>query len=141
MANEIFEAIRNGDTKRAERLLAADPASAMTRDAGVSAIMHAIYHRRHPIVDLLPNQISEFDIVEAAALGDTQCLRSLLRDHPDQICTYSADGFTPLHLASFFSKPEAAQELLNNGADPNAVATNGSKLAVINSAAASNNAD
>jgi ankyrin repeat protein len=65
----------------------------------------------------------------------------LLRDYPDLICTYSADGFTPLHLASFFSQPAAVEELLKNGADPNAVATNGSKLAVINSAAASNNAE
>jgi ankyrin repeat protein len=64
-----------------------------------------------------------------------------LRDHPDLVCTYSADGFTPLHLSSFFSQAAAVEELLSNGADPNAVATNGSKLAVINSAAASRNAE
>jgi ankyrin repeat protein len=65
----------------------------------------------------------------------------LLQQQPDVICTYSADGFTPLHFAAFFSQPEAAEELLNNGADPNAVASNGTRLAVINSAAASGNAD
>lgn len=142
MANEIFEAIRNGDSERVTSLLAADPANAQARDEkGVSAIMQAVYHRQQSILDLLRRQIGDLDIFEAAALGDTSRLRSLLRDHPDLVCTYSADGFTPLHLASFFSKPAAAEELLKNGADPHAVATNGSKLAVINSAAASNSAE
>jgi len=142
MANEIFEAIRAGNPQEVINLLAADPANARARDdKGVSAIMQAVYQRRHAILDLLRRQIGDLDIFEAAAVGDTSHLRSLLRDHPDLVCTYSADGFTPLHLASFFSQPAAAEELLKNGADPNAVATNGSKLAVINSAAASNNAE
>lgn len=142
MTNEIFEAIRSGDAERAKAVLAADAANARARDdKGVSAIMQAVYHRRQPIVDLLRGQTGELDIFEAAALGDSDRLRSLLRDHPDLVCTYSPDGFTPLHLASFFSQPAAVEELLHNGADPNAVATNGSKLAVINSAAASNNAE
>jgi ankyrin repeat protein len=142
MANEVFEAIRTGNSEQVASLVGADPTSARARnDAGVSAIMQAVYHRRQAIVDLLREQAGELDIFEAAALGDTSRLRSLLRDHPDLVCTHSADGFTPLHLASFFSQPAAAEELLKNGADPNAVATNGSKLAVINSAAASGNAD
>jgi ankyrin repeat protein len=142
MASEIFEAIRTGDTAKVSSLLAADPANARARDdAGISAIMQARYQRQQAIVDLLRNTAGDLDIFEAATLGDTTRLRSLLRDHPDLVCTFSADGFTPLHLASFFSQPEAAKDLLNNGADPNAVATNGSKLAVINSAAASGNAE
>lgn len=142
MANEIFEAIRNGDTAKVSRLLAVDPASAGARDdQGVSAIMQARYQRQIAIVDLLRNPAGDLDIFEATALGDTNRLRSLLRDHPDLVCTFSADGFTALHFASFFSQPEAAEELLNHGADPNAIATNGTKLAAINSAAASGNAE
>jgi uncharacterized protein len=142
MVNEIFEAIRAGDTARITSLLANDPANAGARnDAGVSAIMQAVYQRQHAIVDLLRQQAGELDIFEASALGDTVRLHSLVRQHPDLVCTYSPDGFTALHLASFFSQPTAVEELLNHGADPNAIATNGSKLAVINSAAASNNAE
>ena len=142
MANEIFDAIRSGDAARVSNLLTADPASARARnDAGISAIMQAVYQRQPAMVDLLRPLAGELDVFEAAALGDASRLRSLLREHPDLVCTYSADGFTPLHLASFFSQPAAAEELLNLGADPNAVATNGSKLAVLNSAAASNNVE
>ena len=142
MANEIFEAIRNGDTAKVSRLLAVDPASAGARDDAGRIGHHAGgYQRQIAIVDLLRSPAGDLDIFEATALGDTNRLRSLLRDHPDLVCTYSADGFTALHFASFFSQPEAAEELLNHGADPNAIATNGTKLAVINSAAASGNAE
>jgi ankyrin repeat protein len=139
MADQVFEAIRNGDSERVAQLVTSDPATARARDdAGVSAIMQAVYQRRAYIGELLRQHAGELDIFEAAALGDAGRLRSLLRENPGLAGAYSADGFTALHLASFFSQPEAAQELLTHGANPNAVATNGSKLAVINSAAASN---
>jgi len=142
MAHEIFDAIRKGETERAGQLIGSNPAAARERDGnGVSAIMLARYHRQNAIVDLLRSAVGELDIFEAAALGDAARLRSLLRDQPDLICTYSADGFTPLHFAAFFSQPAAVEILLNQGADSNAVASNGSKLAVINSAASSNNTE
>ena len=52
MVNQIFDAIRAGDDARVSSLVAADPANARARDDhGVSAIMQAIYQRRHAIVD------------------------------------------------------------------------------------------
>ena len=142
MPNEIFEAIRNDDAERVSRLITQDAANARARDdAGVSAIMQAVYQRRHAIVDMLRRAPGDLDVFEAAAVGDKERLRSLLRERPDTICSFSSDGFTPLHFASFFSQPGAAEALLEHGADPNAVATNGTKLAVINSAAASGSAE
>ena len=142
MRNQIFEAIRNGDSERVSSLIAENPVNARARDdAGVSAIMQAIYQRKHEIVDMLRRAAGELDVFEAAALGDSNRLRQLLREQPDSICSFSNDGFTPLHFASFFSQLEAAEALLEHGADPNAVATNVTKLAVINSAAASGNAE
>jgi ankyrin repeat protein len=142
MAGEIFEAIHIGDAERVRQLLGSNPALARERDgAGVSAIMQARYRRQLAIVDLLRGSAGDLDIFEAAALGDTARLHALLQVQPDLVCTFSTDGFTPLHFAAFFSQPQAAEELLNKGADPNAVATNGTRLAIINSAAASDNAE
>jgi len=142
MAHEIFEAIRKGETERVRQLLAQNPESAREHDDnGVSALMQARYRRQLAIVDLLRSSAGELDIFEAASLGDIDRLRLLIQQQPDLICTFSADGFTALHFAAFFSQPEAAEELLNNGADPNAIATNGTKLAVLNSAAAGGNTE
>lgn len=142
MASEIFDAIRSGNAERVKQLIGSDPALAHERDdSGVSALMQARYQRQMAIVDLLRRAAGDLDVFEAASLGDISRLHLLLQEQPEVICTFSADGFTALHFAAFFSQPEAAEELLNNGADPNAVAANGTKLAVINSAAASGNAD
>jgi len=140
MSSEIFEAIRSGDVGRVSALVAEQPALARECDQnGVSAIMQARYQGRADIVQLLRPVIGNLDIFEAATLGDTARLKQLLAGDPSLVQSYSSDGFTPLHLASFFSQPDAAAELLRHGADPNAVATNGTKLAVIHSAAASGN--
>ncbi len=142
MPSEIFDAIRKGDPARVSDLIAYDPRLARECDEqGVSAIMQAKYQRQHAIVDMLHRVAGDLDVFEAAALGDIARLHVLLRKHPDVVCTYSADGFTPLHFASFFAQPKAVEQLLQHGADPNAVATNGSGLAVINSAAASGSAE
>lgn len=142
MAHEIFQAIRQGDTDRARQIITSNPAAAHERDEqGVSAIMQARYQRQQPIADLLRSAAGKLDVFEAAALGDTARLNLLLRNEPEGVCSFSADGFTALHFAAFFSQPQAARELLNQGADPNAIAANGTKLAVINSAAASGNAE
>jgi len=138
MAGEIFVAIRSGDTARIAKLIADDPAVARERNAsGVSAIMQARYQGRQAIVDLLRPAVGELDVFEAAALGDIARLDTLLNSDSELAQAYSGDGFTGLHLASYFAQADAARSLLRAGADPNAVATNGTKLAVINSAAAS----
>ena len=83
--------------------------------------------------------MGELDIFEATTLGDLPRLRALLASDAGLAKAFSADGFTALHLAAFFGQPESAELL--GGADPNAVAKNPMKVAVINSAAASGRAD
>ena len=48
----------------------------------------------------------------------------------------SSDGFTPLHLASFFGAPAAAALLLDHGADVEAVSDNEMRVRPLHSAAA-----
>lgn len=142
MSQEFFAAIHDNDRGRVEQLLATHPTLARARNQnGASAIMQARYEGRHDLVELLRSKAGELDVFEAATLGDLSRLRSLLASNPALAKAFSQDGFTALHLATFFAQPEAAEELLRAGADPNAMATNPMKVAVINSAAASGRAD
>ena len=142
MPQDFFAAIHDNDRGRVEQLLATDPTLARARNQnGASAIMQARYEGRHELVALLRSKAGDLDAFEAAILGDLARLRSLLARNPGSAKAFSEDGFTALHLATFFSQPEAAEELLRAGADPNAIATNPMKVAVINSAAASGRAD
>jgi len=142
MSKELFEAIHDNDREKVERLIATNRAVAISRsDAGVSALMQARYEGRNEIVKSLRREVGDLDVFEAATLGDVPQLRKLLAADPALAKAYSADGFTALHLSAFFGQPEAGEELLRQGADPNAVAKNAMKVAVINSAAASGRAD
>jgi ankyrin repeat protein len=142
MSQDFFHAIHDNDLGLVEQLLATDPALARARNQnGASAVMQARYEGRHDLVELLRSKAGELDIFEAATLGDLARLRSLLASNAGLAKAFSEDGFTALHLATFFAQPEAGEELLRAGADPNAMATNPMKVAVINSAAASGRAD
>ena len=142
MSQDFFAAIHDNDRGRVEQLLATDPTLARARNQnGASAIMQARYEGRHELVELLRSKAGDLDVFEAATLGDLARLRSLLANNAGLAKAFSDDGFTALHLATFFAQPEAAEELLRVGADPNAMATNPMKVAVINSAAASGRAD
>jgi len=139
MERDIFSAIRSGDTARVKELIAKHTAIAHVRNqAGVSALMQARYENQSDIVALLREAAGNLDIFEAAALGDTTRLMALVANDPALVKAESIDGFTPLHLACFFGQPEAAETLIQQGADVNAVSP--SRIAVIHSAAASRNA-
>ncbi len=139
MAQDIFAAITANDQERVTQLIAAEPAVAHARNAGgISALMQARYENRLEIVELLRKAAGDLDIFEAAALGDVARLKGLLASEGGLVKARSTDGFTPLHLACFFGQLDAAEGLLQHGADPNAVSPN--RIAVIHSAAASRNA-
>ncbi len=142
MTQELFDAIRENDREKVSQFVVANPALAHARnDAGVSALMQARYEFKQEIVELLRNAAGELDVFEAATLGDVPRLHALLANDPGLAKIFSSDGFTPLHLAVFFSQPAAAAELLQYAPDVNAVSRNAMKVAVINAAAASRNSE
>jgi ankyrin repeat protein len=75
-------------------------------------------------------------IFAASVLGDTEQLTELLTTNRALIGLMSPDGWTPLHLAAFFGKTEAARLLLNKGAIVNARSTNPMENMPLHAAAA-----
>ena len=139
MTDEIFAAISADDRTQVAKLIAADPSLAHARNqAGVSALLQARYENKLEIVELLRNAAGDLDVFEAAALGDSARLATLLAGDHNLVNTLSSDGFTPLHLACFFGHLEAAETLLRQGANANAISRG--RIAIIHSAAASRNA-
>jgi ankyrin repeat protein len=82
--------------------------------------MAALYQFMFRAAGTIAARRESLTLFEAAAMGETAQLSS----------------FTALHLACFFNRPGAVSLLLEAGADPNAVATNGSELRPLHSAAA-----
>jgi ankyrin repeat protein len=139
---DVLEAIRVGNAGRLEALLVQDGSLAASRDeSGVSAILHARYRSRMDMVDLLLACRPQLDVLEAAALGQTQVVAMHLDAERTAVSTFSGDGFTALHLAAFFAQPEVVALLLRRGADPNAVARNASRVSPLHSAVAGRNLD
>jgi ankyrin repeat protein len=119
-----------------------DPSLASARDAsGVSAVMHALYRRRPDIADLLTSANPDLDIFEATALGNAAKVSEILKRDPDAGSRRSGDGFTPLHFAAFFGRPEVARDLIRHGAYVAAVAKNPMKVTPLHSAAAAHSGE
>jgi len=137
MQRSLFDHIANGDVAAVKGILDADPTAAQSLDSnGLPPIMYALYHRQAAVVDLISEYLSDFSIFEAAARGDLKRVNRLIQKDPTAISSFSSDGFTALHLASFFSHLELVELLVNEGADVNAVAQNASWVSPIHSAAA-----
>jgi uncharacterized protein len=79
-------------------------------------------------------------IFAAAIQGDTDAIEALLAGNRSLVSALSTDGWTPLHLAAFFGKTDAARLLLNKGAEVNARSTNQMQNMPLHAAAAGQHA-
>jgi ankyrin repeat protein len=135
--SDVIAAVQAGDLEKLRGMLQDDHSVASARDAsGVSALMHALYRRRSDIADLLVGAGCDLDIFEATSLGKSEKVSAILNREPDAAKRWSGDGFTALHFASFFDRPELAKDLIQHGADVAAVAKNPMKVTPLHSAAA-----
>lgn len=134
---ELIDAVKAGDAERVAAMVRDEPALAAVRDAdGVSALMLSRYRANRALTDALVAAIPELDVFEAAALGYLDRLRECLEDDSSRAGARSADGYTAIHFAAFFAKPEAARILLEAGAPVDVVADNEMRVQPLHSAAA-----
>jgi ankyrin repeat protein len=100
--------------------------------------MQALYEGRRDDAGSMADGVA-LDEFEAAALGDEKRLRVLFAEDGSQarVNRRSDDGFTALHFAAYFGTPEAAEVLIDAGADVSSVAENDMNVQPLHSAAAS----
>jgi ankyrin repeat protein len=119
----FIDAIKAGEFERVKAMVSADPTLIDARSrTGESAILIAVYHRQQEIVNLLVARGASLSIFEACAAGELERAERLV--DAATINTYSADGWTPLHLASFFGHAKVAELLLAHEADVDARSRN-----------------
>ncbi|MFO7767973.1 MAG: ankyrin repeat domain-containing protein [bacterium] len=136
-AERLFGAIEQGDRERVREMVEEDPTLLRERNAsGATPVLHALYHRKQGLVDVLLEPGVPLDIFEAAALGHTDRVKGLLEEDPLLRDQRSLDGFTPLHLAAFFDRRDTAKLLIQEGADIEAEAHNPTSVRPLHSAVA-----
>jgi len=122
---EMMAAVAAGDTERVSALLADNESLASARgEDGVSAVLLARYRFDRPTLDALLATDPELDLFEASAVGRVDRVRTNIDDDPESVHRLSPDGYSALHLAAFFGKPEIARLLLDAGAAVDRYTTN-----------------
>jgi ankyrin repeat protein len=124
--NEMISAIKSKDVAKVKDLLDQDSSLVNTQtETGDTAILMAVYYGANEVKDLLLAKGAELNIYEASAVGETKRVQTILESQPELIHSYSHDGWTPLHLASFFGYTETVRYLLDKQADHQAKSQNG----------------
>lgn len=139
--DEILNAIKASDRDKVNQLINDNPAIAdIKTEQGISLLQFAAYCRNKSAIEILKNhKKEELDIFEATSIGDIDTVSTLINKNSELTNSFSADGFTPLGLASFFGHIDIVKLLLANDADPNIPANNQFKVAPIHSACAISN--
>jgi len=118
-SQDVFDAVRAGDTGKLQALLSANPNLANARnERGHSPVLIAQYHHKTEAVAVLLAAGPELDIFDAASVGDTRRVAACLDRDPKLLTQTSSDGFTPLELAAFFGQSGVVGLLLERGGDP-----------------------
>jgi uncharacterized protein len=137
----LIEAVNEGDVARVTAIVGVAPALASARlPGGESPVMAAVYRGHREVVAALLDAGAEVDVFAAAAIGRTDDLRRTLKA-PGAVGAFAYDGWTPLHLAAFFGRTDAARILLDAGADVHAVSRNSLANTPLHAAAAGKHSD
>lgn len=137
----LIEAVNEGDVARVKAIVEAAPALASARlPGGESPIMAAVYRGHRDVVAALLDAGAEVDVFAAAATGRTEDLRRALTP-PGAARAWAYDGWSPLHLAAFFGRIDAARILLLAGADVHAVSRNSLTNTPLHAATAGKHSD
>jgi ankyrin repeat protein len=137
MRDNVFKAIDAADVDILTGLLEQNSSLASARsNDGMSTVLFSLYINKPEITELLLNYQPELDLYDLSALGRAGQISALLATSPKSVHEYSGDGFVALHVASYFGHANVVKLLLDNGADVDKIAMNGSELTALQSAVA-----
>jgi uncharacterized protein len=120
----FLDAIKAGDFDRVKAMVSTEPQLVASRGAnGETALLTAVYRGHKDIANLLVARGAEMTIFEAAAAGEVERVERLI-DSAADVNGFSADGWTPLHLAAFFGHARVVELLLAHDADVAALSRN-----------------
>jgi len=135
--DEIFKAIDVADGEKLKELLDENPSLASSKsNDGLSAVLFSLYIGKPDLTDLLLSYKPDLDLYDLSALGGIGQISVMLATDHKAVHEYSGDGFTALHIACYFGQADVAKILLDNGADVDKLAMNGSDLRPLQSATA-----
>ncbi|HEU4387619.1 MAG TPA: ankyrin repeat domain-containing protein [Blastocatellia bacterium] len=137
MNEQFLNAVTKGDVAKVKEMLRADPALAQARDQkGVSAILKATYNGKKEVAAEILATGVQLNIFEAAATGQTERVKTLIKQDVSLVNAFSPDGFMPLGLAVFFGHGDTVEALLAAGAEVNTASRESMKVTPLHSAAA-----
>jgi uncharacterized protein len=139
---EFLEACKAGDESRVRAMLAQAPSLTTLRaDTGETPLMAALYRGHEAIVDALVEARTPLDVFAGAALGRVDVVEAELVKDSKALDNRAYDGWTPLHLAAFFGRIDAARILLDAGASVHAVSRNSLTNTPLHAATAGKHSD
>ncbi len=137
MTKEFLDSVKKGEMEQTKAALRRDHSLINAQDEkGISAILLAAYYGHRDLAEFLASNKPGMNIYEASATGKTDWALALIRKDAGLVNSVSPDGFTPLHLASFFGRVETVKMLLERKAPVNLVAKNSTKVMPLHSALA-----
>ncbi|TGK33785.1 ankyrin repeat domain-containing protein [Leptospira gomenensis] len=130
---EIFQAIAGGLNSKVIGLLKRDPdLFQATTEEGITPVLFSLYYGKLDLSKEIFRMSPNKNLFEAVALGDWDETKRVIEEFPETINSYSKDGWTALHLASYFGHFEITEFLIRSGAD--LALTSKSKLSYGNTA-------
>jgi ankyrin repeat protein len=140
--NQLAQCIAKNDAFRVGALLSEDPDLVTSLDPeGRTPILLALYFRNEDLARLIWERNPAPNLFEAAAMGRTDLLGELMEEAPEGANSVAPDGFGILGLAVYFGRREAAEAILDAGADPDTPSANDFKVRPLHSAAAQRDED
>lgn len=140
MANHVLtDMIKNGDQSMVIDYLRQEPMLMLSKDnEGRSLFYYAIAYERFDIIEFFISKNYQPDLIEYACLGSTEKVVKTINDQPEQMHTYSPDGWSILHIAAYYGHVSLLIKLIDLGMDIHTISKNAHRQEAIHSASAGN---